>query len=57
MLLAGNLGLTMLGAQLGLPAGVGYVGGCGVACALAILRVRTSLDSLLVETFQSQPFG
>jgi polysaccharide biosynthesis protein PelG len=57
VLLVGNLALPIGAAALGLPPAVGYVLGCGIACGLVLALVRRRLDSLLVDTFQSQPFG
>jgi ABC-type nitrate/sulfonate/bicarbonate transport system permease component len=42
---------------VGLPPGVGYVLACAAACALGIWLVRRRLGTLLVDTFQLQPYG
>jgi uncharacterized membrane protein len=56
VLLVANLGLTLLATEAGVSPALGYVGGCAIGCGLSLFLVRRSLESLLVETFQSQPF-
>jgi uncharacterized membrane protein len=56
-LLFAEVVLTVLCWKLGLPPGVGYVLACAAACALGIRLVRRRLGTLLVDTFQLQPYG
>jgi uncharacterized membrane protein len=55
--LVSNAGFTAAAHFVDLPLAVGYVASCGVACVLALILVNRRLDSLLLDTFQSQPFG
>jgi uncharacterized membrane protein len=56
-LLVGNGVLTFLAWWGGLPPSVGYAASAAVACGIALMLVRRSLGSLLIDTFQSQPYG
>ncbi len=57
VLLVGNLGLPIASDALGWSPVLGYVAGCGLACVASLILVSRRLDSLLLDTFQSQPFG
>jgi polysaccharide biosynthesis protein PelG len=39
------------------PPGLGYAAACALACTAGLILVRRRLATLLVDTFQSQPFG
>jgi uncharacterized membrane protein len=39
------------------PPVVGYAAACGITCTAGLLLVRRRLGTLLVDTFQSQPFA
>ncbi len=56
-LLIGEVALTGLCWRVGLPPSLGYVLACVAACAMGIGLVRRRLTALLIDTFQSQPFG
>jgi uncharacterized membrane protein len=49
--------LTLACLLAGWPPGVGYLLACAVTCGVGVLLVRRRLGTLLVDTFQSQPFG
>lgn len=58
--------LTLLGGEVifvaatyaaGWPPAIGYPMACGTAALLGLYFVRSRLRTLLVDTFQSQPFG
>ena len=57
VLLVGEVTFTVVCWRAGLPPGLGYVLGSTVACLLGINLVRRRMKTLLVDTFQSQPFG
>jgi uncharacterized membrane protein len=48
--------LTFVCWLLHLPPAVGYAAACALTCAGGVILVRRRLGSLLVDTFQSQPF-
>jgi uncharacterized membrane protein len=52
-----ELAATLVGWRLGWPPGLGYTIGTTVACLLGLVLVYRRMRSLLVDTFQSQPFG
>jgi uncharacterized membrane protein len=56
-LLAAELAATSICWQAGLPPGLGYAVGTTVSCLLGLVLVYRRMRSLLVDTFQSQPFG
>ncbi len=49
--------LTLACWLLGWPPAVGYALACGLTCLAGLLLVRRRLGTLLMDTFQSQPFG
>jgi uncharacterized membrane protein len=49
--------LTLLCWALSWPPAVGYAAACGLTCLSGMLLVRRRLGSLLVDTFQAQPFA
>jgi uncharacterized membrane protein len=55
-LLGADLALSSAALLLGLDASAGYLLACGLATALAMTRVRHGVSSVLVNTFQSQPY-
>lgn len=55
-LLGTDLGLSSLAVLAGVDASAGYLVACGIAAALAMARVRRGVRSVLVNTFQSQPY-
>lgn len=57
VLLCANVGFTVVAELVGLPLGLGYVLSCAISCGLALVLVNRRLESLLLDTFQSQPFG
>jgi uncharacterized membrane protein len=56
-LLAGELAFTFACWAVGATSGSGYVLGCAASCVLGIFLVRRRMRTLLIDTFQSQPFG
>jgi uncharacterized membrane protein len=42
---------------LGAPPSLGYTIACAMSCALSLALVHRTLGGLIVDTFQSQPFG
>lgn len=56
-LLVSAAAMTFLCWLVGLRPGAGYLLACAVTCAIGFTLVRRRLGSLLVDTFQSQPFG
>jgi uncharacterized membrane protein len=57
VLLIGEAALTVACWRAGLPPGLGYALGATVSCLLGLVLVRRRLSTLLIDTFQSQPFG
>jgi len=57
VLLVGEVTFTVIGWRAGLPPGLGYVLAATGSCLLGINLVRRRMRTLLVDTFQSQPFG
>jgi len=57
VLLVGEVTLTVVCWRAGLPPGLGYVIASTVSCLLGINLVRRRMRTLLLDTFQSQPFG
>jgi uncharacterized membrane protein len=49
--------LTLVCWGLRWPPAVGYAAACGITCLSGMLLVRRRLGTLLVDTFQSQPFA
>lgn len=56
-LLIGEAALTVVCWRAGFPPGLGYALSSTASCVLGIALVRHRLKNLLVDTFQSQPFG
>jgi uncharacterized membrane protein len=56
-LLAGEAGLTWLSWAVGWYPVVGYVVACAVVSAVGAALVKRRLSTLVLDTFQSQPFG
>jgi uncharacterized membrane protein len=56
-LLVGEGLLTLFCWRLGWQPAIGYAAACALTCATGFLLVRRRLGTLLVDTFQSQPFG
>jgi uncharacterized membrane protein len=50
-------GLTLTCCALGWPVAIGYLAACGLTSAVGVVLVRRRLGTLLVDTFQSQPFA
>jgi len=57
VLLVGEAALTVACWRAGLPPGLGYALGSTVSCVLGLVLVRRRMSTLLIDTFQSQPFG
>jgi uncharacterized membrane protein len=57
VLLVGEVTFTVIGWRARLPPGLGYVLAATGSCLLGINLVRRRMRTLLVDTFQSQPFG
>jgi uncharacterized membrane protein len=57
MLLAGEAALTLGCLWLGWPPVIGYLVACAATSMLGVLLVRRRLGTLVLDTFQSQPFG
>lgn len=57
LLLFGEAALTLACWRAGLPPGLGYALGCTASSALGIGLIRRRMGTLLIDTFQSQPFG
>lgn len=57
ILLLGEAALTTLGWRLGLPPGAGYAAACAVSSATGLALLRRRMATLLIDTFQSQPYG
>jgi uncharacterized membrane protein len=56
-LLAGAASLTLGCLGLGWPPVIGYLVACAVTSVLGVALVRRRLGTLVLDTFQSQPFG
>jgi len=56
-LLAGETAFTLAAWGAGWPPVVGYVVACGMTAAAGAILVRRRLSTLVLDTFQSQPFG
>ena len=56
-LLAGSAALTLLALALGLHPVLGYLVACAATSVLGVVLVRRRLSTLVLDTFQSQPFG
>ena len=50
-------GFTLACWALGWPAAIGYTAACALTSAVGVVLVRRRLGTLLVDTFQSQPFA
>ncbi len=57
VLLVAELAATVACWRAGLPPGTGYALATTLSCVLALVLVRQRLRTLLLDTFQSQPFG
>ena len=56
-LLAGEAALTLGCLALGWPPVIGYLVACAATSVLGVALVRRRLGTLVLDTFQSQPFG
>jgi uncharacterized membrane protein len=56
-LLAGVTALTCVCAAIGWPPVFGHLVACAVSAVLGLALVRRRLSTLVLDTFQSQPFG
>jgi uncharacterized membrane protein len=56
-LLVGVTGLTVVCSMLGWPPVVGHLVACAISAVLGLGLVRRRLQTLVLDTFQSQPFG
>jgi uncharacterized membrane protein len=56
-LLVAEVTFTVVCWRAGLPPGLGYALGGAASCVLGIGLVHRRLKSLLIDTFQAQPFG
>jgi len=57
VLLLSEVALTILGCRFGLTPGIGYALACAVSSATGFLLVRRRMTTLVIDTFQSQPYG
>jgi len=57
VLLLSEVALTILGCRLALTPGIGYALACAVSSATGFLLVRRRMTTLVIDTFQSQPYG
>jgi uncharacterized membrane protein len=56
-LLGGVITLTLVCSALHWPPVVGHMVACGISALLGLVLVRRRLQTLVLDTFQSQPFG
>jgi uncharacterized membrane protein len=56
-LLVGSAALTLLALVLGVHPVLGYLVACAATSVLGVVLVRRRLSTLVLDTFQSQPFG
>ena len=56
-LLIGVTGLTVACSALGWPPVIGHLVACTISSLLGLVLVRRRLQTLVLDTFQSQPFG
>jgi uncharacterized membrane protein len=56
-LLVGSAALTLLALALGVRPVLGYLVACAATSVLGVVLVRRRLSTLVLDTFQSQPFG
>jgi uncharacterized membrane protein len=56
-LLIGVTGLTCICAAIGWPPVLGHLVACAITSLLGLALVRQRLQTLVLDTFQSQPFG
>jgi uncharacterized membrane protein len=57
VLLVGEVTFTVVCWRVGFPPGLGYFFGAAASCALGVGLVHRRLKTLLLDTFQSQPYG
>jgi uncharacterized membrane protein len=56
-LLVGVTALTAICSAIGWPPVIGHLIGCAISSLLGLVLVRRRLQTLVLDTFQSQPFG
>jgi uncharacterized membrane protein len=56
-LLVGVIALTCVCSAIGWPPVFGHLVACAVSSVLGLALVRRRLQTLVLDTFQSQPFG
>jgi len=56
-LLIGVTALTCVCSAIGWPPVIGHLVACGITALLGLILVRRRLQTLVLDTFQSQPFG
>jgi len=56
-LLGGVTALTCVCAAIGWPPVIGHLVACAISAAVGLVLVRRRLQTLVLDTFQSQPFG
>ena len=56
-LLVGVTALTAICSAIGWPPVIGHLIGCTISSLLGLVLVRRRLQTLVLDTFQSQPFG
>jgi uncharacterized membrane protein len=56
-LLVSEAALTLVSWRLHWQPALGYATACALTCGSGVVLVRRRLGTLLVDTFQSQPFG
>jgi len=57
VLLVGEVTFTVVCWRAGFPLGLGYALGAAASCVLGVCLVHRRLKTLLLDTFQSQPYG
>jgi uncharacterized membrane protein len=56
-LLVSQAALTLVALAIGWPPVLGFLAGCLATSLLGVVLVRRRLSTLVLDTFQSQPFG
>ena len=56
-LLGGVTALTCVCAAIGWPPVIGHLVACAISAVVGLVLVRRRLQTLVLDTFQSQPFG
>lgn len=57
ILLLAEVVFTIVGCRLSLSPGLGYAAACAVSSSTGVFLLRRRMSTLVVDTFQSQPYG